>query len=186
MVKLHTNEELLQQYNDELTRIVSIRSNAPSFIEPDNVKSLDRQIVEKYQMIRQYESETMERPRNRSEYRALLDTLHSELNMLRSQREVEHQMAWENYLNVSNGLRAEAREDQSSKLDAIRVIRDRLLAETDFTQLVDAPITDEEKQVWATYRQELRDFTTTVNLDDIQFPSPQIVEIETETEQSED
>ncbi|XXJ19844.1 tail fiber assembly protein [Desulfovibrio caledoniensis] len=39
----------------------------------------------------------------------------------------------------------------------VRNERDRLLADSDWTQLVDAPLTDEEKAVWATKRQAWRD-----------------------------
>ena len=37
----------------------------------------------------------------------------------------------------------------------MRVIRDLLLAQSDWTQLPDAPV---DRQAWATYRQTLRDF----------------------------
>ena len=36
--------------------------------------------------------------------------------------------------------------------------RDRLLAESDWTQVADAPV---DRQAWATYRQALRDFPAT-------------------------
>jgi hypothetical protein len=39
----------------------------------------------------------------------------------------------------------------------LRVERDALLTESDFTQLADSPLTDEQKAAWATYRQQLRD-----------------------------
>lgn len=39
----------------------------------------------------------------------------------------------------------------------VRAERDRLLAACDWTQVADAPMTDERKYVWATYRQALRD-----------------------------
>ncbi|WP_272701541.1 tail fiber assembly protein [Desulfovibrio sp. Fe33] len=38
-----------------------------------------------------------------------------------------------------------------------RAERDRLLAESDWTQLADAPLADEEKAAWATKRQAWRD-----------------------------
>jgi len=38
-----------------------------------------------------------------------------------------------------------------------RVERDVLLSETDWTQLADAPLTDEQKTAWTEYRQALRD-----------------------------
>jgi len=41
--------------------------------------------------------------------------------------------------------------------DDIRAERDRLLADCDWTQVADAPLTASEKQAWADYRQTLRD-----------------------------
>ena len=40
-----------------------------------------------------------------------------------------------------------------------RTTRDKLLADTDWTQMNDSPLTNEAKTAWATYRQELRDLT---------------------------
>jgi hypothetical protein len=42
--------------------------------------------------------------------------------------------------------------------ERMRIIRDRLLAESDWTQLPDAPV---DRQAWADYRQALRDLPTT-------------------------
>lgn len=39
----------------------------------------------------------------------------------------------------------------------VRAERDRLLDSCDWTQLPDAPLTDAEKNLWAAYRQALRD-----------------------------
>ena len=43
----------------------------------------------------------------------------------------------------------------------LRMERDRLLAESDWTQMPDSPLTDSQKTSWATYRQALRDMTGT-------------------------
>lgn len=40
-------------------------------------------------------------------------------------------------------------------LERMRLHRDRLLKESDWTQVADAPV---DQQAWATYRQALRDF----------------------------
>ena len=40
-----------------------------------------------------------------------------------------------------------------------RTTRDKLLADSDWTQMNDSPLTNEAKTAWATYRQELRDLT---------------------------
>lgn len=46
-------------------------------------------------------------------------------------------------------------------LAVIRTKRNKLLADCDWTQLPDAPLTVEQKQAWSVYRQELRDFPET-------------------------
>ena len=43
-------------------------------------------------------------------------------------------------------------------VERMRRHRDRLLAESDWTQLPDAPV---DRNAWATYRQALRDFPAT-------------------------
>lgn len=40
-----------------------------------------------------------------------------------------------------------------------RVRRNRLLAASDYTQVIDYPMSDELREQWAAYRQELRDLT---------------------------
>ncbi len=47
-------------------------------------------------------------------------------------------------------------------LDDIRRIRNQKLAESDWTQLPDAPLTAEQKAEWAAYRQALRDVPQTM------------------------
>ena len=42
--------------------------------------------------------------------------------------------------------------------ERMRLHRDRLLKESDWTQVADAPV---DQQAWATYRQALRDFPAT-------------------------
>ena len=44
-------------------------------------------------------------------------------------------------------------------LEILRLKRDALLTESDWTQVNDSPLTDAKKTEWATYRQELRDIT---------------------------
>jgi hypothetical protein len=40
-----------------------------------------------------------------------------------------------------------------------RTTRNKLLADSDWTQMNDSPLTNEAKTAWATYRQELRDMS---------------------------
>ena len=54
-----------------------------------------------------------------------------------------------------------------------RTTRNQLLADSDWTQMNDSPLTNEAKTAWATYRQELRDLSDLdawPNLDDADWP----------------
>jgi hypothetical protein len=54
-----------------------------------------------------------------------------------------------------------------------RAWRDNLLAACDWTQLPDTQLTDSQKQLWAAYRQSLRDVTTQVGFPtNIEWPTP--------------
>lgn len=58
------------------------------------------------------------------------------------------------------------------KWSEVRKKRDALIAETDWTQTGDAPITDEQKAEFAVYRQALRDIPKTYsNPDDVVWPT---------------
>jgi hypothetical protein len=47
--------------------------------------------------------------------------------------------------------------EAANKADEVRYRRNKLIAESDWTQLDDTPITNAKKLEWATYRQALRD-----------------------------
>ena len=54
----------------------------------------------------------------------------------------------------------------------IRFNRDKLLADSDWTQLPDSPLSTSVKAQWATYRQTLRDLTDNVNSNgQVTFPT---------------
>lgn len=56
---------------------------------------------------------------------------------------------------------------------ANRAKRNQLLADSDWTQMADSPLTDEAKTAWATHRTALRDLTTHTNwpnLEDADWP----------------
>ena len=59
------------------------------------------------------------------------------------------------------------------KWEALRQERDRLLYQTDWTQLPVNPLTAEQKVLWETYRQELRDLpVNTIDIDNVVWPTP--------------
>jgi len=56
-------------------------------------------------------------------------------------------------------------------LNDLRLVRDAKLAQSDWTQGADSPLTDSKKTEWATYRQSLRDITdSATSLDDVSWP----------------
>ena len=56
--------------------------------------------------------------------------------------------------------------------DTIRIERNYLLTQSDWTQLADAPLTQEQKNAWAAYRQALRDVPSHFNLpEEVVWPS---------------
>lgn len=57
------------------------------------------------------------------------------------------------------------------KMVAIRVERDRLLAESDKYMLSDYPITDTEREQWKVYRQELRNISETCDVNNVVWPA---------------
>jgi hypothetical protein len=59
------------------------------------------------------------------------------------------------------------------KWEALRQERDRLLYQTDWTQLPVNPLTAEQKVLWETYRQELRDLPdNTLDINNVVWPTP--------------
>lgn len=59
----------------------------------------------------------------------------------------------------------------AKRLEYLREERNVKLAETDWTQGNDSPLTDEKKTEWATYRQALRDIMdSATSLDDVTWP----------------
>lgn len=55
--------------------------------------------------------------------------------------------------------------------ESLRPERNRLLAESDWTQLNDSPLPEDKVVVWAAYRQDLRDLTESINSKgEVEFP----------------
>ena len=69
-----------------------------------------------------------------------------------------------------------AAEHISKTIADVRVQRDCLLIDSDWTQFPDSPLSDTQKSAWATYRQTLRDIPANnadvTSIDDITWPTP--------------
>lgn len=62
-----------------------------------------------------------------------------------------------------------------SKVNSVRNQRDQLLVKSDWTQVIDSPLTDVQKLAWKKYRQKLRDITKGVTLtQDVIWPDPPV------------
>jgi len=60
-----------------------------------------------------------------------------------------------------------------NKWNLVLNYRNQLLLESDWTQLVDVPLTAAEKELWQAYRQTLRDINVIyTNPDNIIWPTP--------------
>lgn len=62
-------------------------------------------------------------------------------------------------------------EEENKKVRMIREHRNKMLTESDWTQLPDSPLEQEKKAAWAEYRQQLRDIVIT-DPDSFTFPQP--------------
>lgn len=71
-------------------------------------------------------------------------------------------------------VRVDLPDNNSEKYESrMRLHRDGCLTASDWTQMPDSPLTDEQRQAWATYRQALRDFPSTwTPAETAEFPDP--------------
>lgn len=62
-------------------------------------------------------------------------------------------------------------ENPEAVKDNVRRQRNHLLASSDWTQLMDSPLDEFERNAWAAYRQELRDLTDNIDVNgEVDFP----------------
>ena len=62
-------------------------------------------------------------------------------------------------------------ENPEAIKDSLRPERNRLLAESDWTQLNDSPVAEDKLAAWAAYRQDLRDLTNDIDENgEVEFP----------------
>lgn len=83
--------------------------------------------------------------------------------------------AWDDVLKYEGGtwrVRVSS-DDAIEQWDFTRRRRNALLTASDWTQIPDAPLSEEQRAAWASYRQALRDITETSNSpDEISWPAP--------------
>ena len=112
------------------------------------------------------------------EYRGFFnDKLHKEEELPQPYIELteeQWQQAVSDRCKVINGFHAHLplTSDEELEIEFIKLRneRDRLLKQSDWTQMPDSPLTDTKKQEWQVYRQALRDLPQTVDINNIEFP----------------
>jgi hypothetical protein len=86
--------------------------------------------------------------------------------------EGDHYIEKYNYALINNNIVLFNLHDY--KLNLIRKERDRLLKESDWTQVNDAPFTFEERDQWKHYRHALRCFPSYCDIDNPTYPTKPI------------
>ncbi|KAF2507133.1 hypothetical protein EYY60_21745 [Flavobacterium zhairuonense] len=61
-------------------------------------------------------------------------------------------------------------QNKEELLENLRAKRNSLLVESDWTQVDDAPLSEEKKSAWKNYRQELRDLTDLEDVATVVWP----------------
>jgi hypothetical protein len=74
---------------------------------------------------------------------------------------------WAYTVTVEDKTAEDIAADVASKSAQVRAQRDRLLADSDWTQVLDAPV---DRTAWAAYRQALRDLPSQEGFPDVEFP----------------
>ena len=81
---------------------------------------------------------------------------------------------------VQDGVLVDATPDteelNAEAMKELRAIRNKILQNTDWTQLTNSPLSDSQKTKWNTYRQSLRDLPASnkdiTDIEDVTWPTP--------------
>lgn len=80
------------------------------------------------------------------------------------------------YETVPDGIELIASPPYDEAMSNVRKQRNALLFSCDWTQLPDAPLTAQERAIWAQYRQSLRDLPASVIWNETKWPSPPVAQ----------
>ena len=119
------------------------------------------------------------RPWSKQEYLELITSKRKEVVEIQ-ERNATIEAANNKACADANALNAAAiaseRNNLTNALDAVRVVRNRLLTECDWTHTTDSTLTTVKKTAWAAYRKKLRDITNTItsvaDVEALVFPTP--------------
>ena len=77
---------------------------------------------------------------------------------------------WTQTWSVVDATEEEINQRLTNKWQEVRDQRGGMLNSSDWTQLPDSPLTEEQKNAWRQYRQELRDITNQANPFEVIYP----------------
>lgn len=77
---------------------------------------------------------------------------------------------WTQTWSITDATQEEIDQRLSKKWQEVREERNSRLNSSDWTQLPDSPLTEEQKNAWRQYRQELRDITNQANPFEVIYP----------------
>lgn len=110
--------------------------------------------------IKDLKAGTIARPKTKAEYAALLAELEQQIKDI----EASNKAAQEKYAAAREAVDkdfeariAAAKEDETNQWAAVRLLRDRLLRDSDWAVLPDSPPAKTALTAWKEYRQALRD-----------------------------
>lgn len=84
----------------------------------------------------------------------------------------EQTQRWEIVWSVRDKTQEELDAELATAQGNVRAERNKLLSDSDWTQMPDAPLTTEQKTAWQVYRQALRDVTAQVGFPyDVAWPN---------------
>lgn len=85
----------------------------------------------------------------------------------------QHAQAITGEYGVVEGKHTKGFIEEKFDIESFRKERNLLLQESDWTQLVDSPLSEEKKLEWKEYRQKLRDATQSKNKDLFSIAKPE-------------
>ena len=140
----------------EIISIVYQQVKRGEYPEPKPVISDEAQRKE----LADLKSEKIKRPATKVEYLDTLARLEKEIAEIATLNKQNNEELAATRKTINDKYEADIaalKQDEINQWAAIRAVRTKLLADCDWTQIPDVPLTDEQRKAWQEYRQALRD-----------------------------
>lgn len=126
------------------------------------------ELQDKIDYFNDLKAEQVQRPSSKEEYIALLENLQREIEDLIDAQNAEAELKRIEDIAATQALVS----TPEYKWILIRNQRTQMLFQYDWTDLPNAPLSEEQKNTWQIYRQALRDITKQADPDNIVWPVP--------------